>query len=212
MPSRSFLPLAVTPVIGGELKLKSVVMPHATSTASGDDDDGGIASMKEAMAPDEVGSICDTSPLSTDFTRVEIDDMEKLIVSLSRESDDNMRRQTLAEILDKELVGSLNAESDSQGGAATSDIPRFARLFQISLDSVGESVQAAARVVALEKQMQQEKKMADDYDATDAENPLVRPEKSQEELQLWALIDMMVQSKTRVKLHMGSMGSKGKFR
>jgi len=36
--------------------------------------------------------------------------------------------------------------------------------------------------------------------------------KSQEELQLWALIDMMVQSKTRVKLHMGSLGSKGEFR
>jgi hypothetical protein len=29
---------------------------------------------------------------------------------------------------------------------------------------------------------------------------------------LWALIDMMVQSKTRVKMHMGSLGSKGKFR
>ena len=36
--------------------------------------------------------------------------------------------------------------------------------------------------------------------------------KTEEELQLWALIDMMVQSKTRIKLHMGSLGSKGEFR
>jgi hypothetical protein len=36
--------------------------------------------------------------------------------------------------------------------------------------------------------------------------------KSEEELQLWALIDMMVQSKTRVKMYMGTLGSKGEFR
>jgi hypothetical protein len=211
VPSR--LPLAVTPLFGGKLRLKSITVPRATSTSqslSGDDDDGGTAWMREAMASIEVGSICDP----TDFTRGELDNMEKLIVSLSMESDDNKRRQKLDEILDKELVGALNAESCSQGDL---DIPRFARLFQMSLDSVGESVQNAARVSALETQKQHEKRMAYEFDAADAENSsevdgLVRPEKSQEELQLWALIDMMVQSKTRVKLHMGSLGGKGNFR
>ncbi|KAL3796539.1 hypothetical protein ACHAW5_004441 [Stephanodiscus triporus] len=204
VPSRSFLPLVVTPLFGGTIRSKSVVAPHATSTArsaSGDDEDGGTA-----------------WPPPTDFTRGEIDDMEKLIVSLSMEPDDDKRRGKLAEILDKELVCALNAESDSQGGIFNSDIPRFAKLFQISLDTIGERVQSAAREVALEKQQQQEQKLADsDCDADDAwnsteTNGLGRREKSKEELQLWALIDMMVQSKTRVKLHMGSLGSKGNFR
>ena len=51
------------------------------------------------------------------------------------------------------------------------------------------------------------------YDKDNAGNSIetdvmVRREKSEEDLQLWALIDMMVQSKTRVK---GSLGSLGKF-
>jgi hypothetical protein len=139
--------------------------------------------------------------------------MEKLIVSLSRESDDSKRRRQLAEILDKELAGALLVESDSQNGVINSDISRFAKLFQISLNVIGERVQAAARELALEKQQH----MADSEDVNKAGNSievdnLVRREKSKDELQLWALIDMMVQSKTRVKMHMGSLGSKGKFR
>jgi hypothetical protein len=223
VPSRSFLPLVVTPLFGGTIRSKSVVAPHATSTsrsASGGDEDGDTAWIKKAMTSDEVGSIRDTTPPPTDFTRGEIDDMEKLIVSLSMESDDDKRRGKLAEILDKELVGALNTESDSQGGILlfNSDIPRFAKLFQISLDTVGERVQSVAREAALKKQqLQQEQDLADSDDANDAgisieADGLGRRERSKEELQLWALIDMMVQSKTRVKLHMGSLGSKGKFR
>jgi hypothetical protein len=216
VPSRSFLQLVVTPLFRGRLISKSITVPRATSAsqrASDGDDDGGKAWMRETMASNEVGSIGDTSTLPTEFTPCELDDMEKLIVSLSMESDDNKRREKLADILDEELVDALNAESDSQGN---SDLPRFARLFQISLDSVGESVQNAARELALEKRKQQEKK-TDGYDATDAENSsevdsFVRSKKSKEELQLWALIDMMVQSKTRVKLHIGSLGSKGNDR
>jgi hypothetical protein len=119
----------------------------------------------------------------------------------------------LAKIPDKELAGALLVESDSQNSVINSDIPRFAKLFQISLDAIGKRVQAAARELALEKQQQ----MADSEDVNKAGNSikvdnLVRQEKSKDELQLWALIDMMVQSKTRVKMHMGSLGSKGKFR
>ncbi len=170
-------------------------------------------SNKEAMTSDKVGSNAVAPPPLTDFTQGEIDDMEKLIVSLSRESDDSKRRGQLAEIPDKELAGALLVESDSQNSVINSDIPRFAKLFQISLDAIGKRVQAAARELALEKQQQ----MADSEDVNKAGNSikvdnLVRQEKSKDELQLWALIDMMVQSKTRVKMHMGSLGSKGKFR
>ena len=215
VPSWSFLPQSVMPFFGGTIRLKSVMVPHATSTtwsASGDDEDGGTAWIKEAMTSDEVGSNGDAPPRLTNFTQDEIDDMEELIVSLSRESDDSKRRGKLAEILDKELAGALLVESDSQNGVINAGIPRFAKLFQLSLDAIGERVQAAAREVALEKQQQ----MVDSDDADDAVNSievdgLVRREKSKDELQLWALIDMMVQSKTRVKMHMGSLGSKGRF-
>ena len=74
-------------------------------------------------------------------------------------------------------------------------------------------MQAAAREVAAQQQQEQEN-LSLLYDKADdgEEGEMVMRVKSQEELQLWALIDMMVQSKTRVKLHMGSLGSKGEFR
>jgi hypothetical protein len=46
--------------------------------------------------------------------------------------------------------------------------------------------------------------------ADDEENPW--KSKSPEELQLWALVDMMVQSKTIVKKQNGEFGSQGAFR
>lgn len=126
------------------------------------------------------------------FTRSEINEMETLIVSLSREADDITRRKRLADMLDVELAADAsNAES-------------FTNLFQLSLENIGERVQATARELALEKQQQEELQLADIYHADNAGNPIeddvvVRREKSEEELQLWALIDMMVQSKTRIK-------------
>lgn len=74
-------------------------------------------------------------------------------------------------------------------------------------------MQATAREIALEQQQN----LSNIDDVNDPNNgneggDAVKRSKSPEELQLWALIDMMVQSKTRVKLHMGSLGSKGQFR
>ena len=95
------------------------------------------------------------------------------------------------------------------------EVPRFAKLFQLSLDIVGERVQKAAREKAMERQ-EIEGGIENDNDATDKPDAdgegIVERLKSEEELQLWALIDIMVQSKTAVKLHMGSLGSKGTFR
>mmetsp|Transcript_6356 Transcript_6356/g.11326 ORF Transcript_6356/g.11326 Transcript_6356/m.11326 type:complete len:205 (+) Transcript_6356:123-737(+) len=144
-----------------------------------------------------------------EFTQDEMDAMEEVILSLSKESDDDKRREKLATILDEELEASANND-ESDKAAFGAEIPRFAKLFQLSLDSVGERVQTAAREVAMEQQEQN----ANNGDGThdDAGSEPVERVKSAEELQLWALIDMMVQSKTRVKLHMGSLGSKGEFR
>mmetsp|Transcript_3455 Transcript_3455/g.5404 ORF Transcript_3455/g.5404 Transcript_3455/m.5404 type:complete len:143 (-) Transcript_3455:105-533(-) len=142
--------------------------------------------------------------------------MDQLILSLSKESDDEKRRERLAGILDKELADASNnaiVEGDSDEADSGSEIPRFAELFQLSLDSIGERVQTAAREKALEQQQTLDSgDDASDVKSTSEGEDVVKRQKSQEELQLWALIDMMIQSKTRVKLHMGSLGSKGEFR
>lgn len=155
-----------------------------------------------------------------EFGQDEVNDMEDLILSLSKESDDDTRREKLAGIMDKELAdGSNNAASgdDPDGTAVGAETPRFAKLFQSALDNVGEKVQADAREKALEQQQQMNLIDSDDMDAQDGGDGSEGGErtkrvKSPEELQLWALIDMMVQSKTLVKSHMGSLGSKGEFR
>mmetsp|Transcript_50528 Transcript_50528/g.107630 ORF Transcript_50528/g.107630 Transcript_50528/m.107630 type:complete len:176 (+) Transcript_50528:327-854(+) len=158
--------------------------------------------------------------LSPEFTQDEINQMDELILSLSKESDDNKRRDRLAGILDKELADASNSNNACADGVLEkavlgAEIPRFAKLFQLSLDSIGEKVQADAREVALEQQqrtLNNNDGVSDDAKDGNEEGHAFERVKSQEELQLWALIDMMVQSKTRVKLHMGSLGSKGEFR
>lgn len=131
-------------------------------------------------------------------------------VSLSKESNDEKRREKLSNLLQKELESP--AEGDSTL-ATEPQVPRFAKLFQLSLDNVGERVQTAAREKAMARQEAEESSSNEAAnEAKDGEEGVVERLKSEEELQLWALIDMMVQSKTAVKLHMGSLGSKGSFR
>jgi hypothetical protein len=126
-------------------------------------------------------------------------------VTLSMESNDEKRREKLSGILEKELK--LTTGNDTP--ELNAEVPRFAKLFQLSLDNVGERVQTAAREKAMERQ---EAETSSETDETQDEKDTVERVKSEEELQLWALIDIMVQSKTAVKLHMGSLGSKGSFR
>jgi hypothetical protein len=119
------------------------------------------------------------------------------------ESNDDKRREKLSGILEKELKSTKEKDSTLE---LNPEVPRFAKLFQISLDNVGERVQTAAREKAMQRQE------AEVNSETDDTQDVVERVKSEEELQLWALIDIMVQSKTAVKLHMGSLGSKGSFR
>lgn len=152
--------------------------------------DDGRSNQNENIDDVNCGRVGDDAPAA--FTQAQINEMENLIESLSREADDNTRRKRLADMLDEELAADAsNAES-------------FTKLFQLSLDNIGERVQANARELALEKQQQEELNLADIYNADNVGNPIeadvvVRREKSEEELQLWALIDMMVQSKTHIK-------------
>ena len=189
---------------------------------SSDDGSGGTEWIKKSMGSDEGDGSTNNSgaspspPMSPNFTKEEIEDMNKVILSLSKERDDEKRRERLAGLFDSELAYDKNAGEEVD----TNESPRFAQLFQTSLDIVGQEIQTAAREAA-EKQLQQDQWREQDTD--DAEKDLfkeieatekkrVERVKSSEELQLWALIDMMIQSKTRVKKYMGSLGSKGEFR
>jgi len=190
-------------------------------SSDGDGSSGGTEWIKDAMGSVEgVGNsnsgASPPPPISPNFTKEEIESMNKVILSLSKETDDEKRRERLAGIFDSELAYDKNAgeEVDAENS------PRFAQLFQTSLDIVGQEIQTAAREAA-EKQLQQDQWREQDTDDTEkdlfkeieaTEKKRVERVKSSEELQLWALIDMMIQSKTRVKKYMGSLGSKGEFR
>ena len=177
----------------------------------------------------------DDNVSSSLFTQSEIHDMENLIVSLSQISDDALRREKMASLFDMELAAAAAAAAAAASTASNEDgftssggdgdereVPRFAQLFQVALNTIGERVQASAREVAstiiATNDEDDDASMAERGGVGDDDNSAVKlpqstmREKSQEEMQLWALIDMMVQSKTRVKLHMGKLGSKGEFR
>ena len=114
--------------------------------------------------------------IDSDYTESEVEDMEQLIVSISREATDQKRRDRLALVFQDALAGNSRSY-------------RFSGLFNEILMVVGDRVKLEAEQKALQQQQQQE--------ASDNEDPLTT--KTPEEQQLWALIDMMVQSKIIVK-------------
>lgn len=112
--------------------------------------------------------------------------MEELIISLSAEQNDEARRERVASIFARELA-------DTSIGDAP---PPFTTLFGSALEKVGTELQETAR----EKAEQQQ--------GGKVEDPGERVQTA-EEKQLWALIDMMVQSKTLVrKATVGSLKKK----
>lgn len=112
----------------------------------------------------------------------ELTDMEELIISLSLEPTDESRRERLAGLFQEVLT------------KPNGDPKRFSDLFDRTLIEVGDRV----RKEALEKLEQKQN------------NEGVEG-KTAEELQVWALVDMMVQSKTMVKRANGELGNGGTF-
>ena len=118
------------------------------------------------------------SPLNEE---ADITEMNNLIESLSLEEDDDLRRKRVAELFAKKYC----------------DIP-FCSLFDQQLIVMGDVVKKQAA-----------EKMPDPPASADGESKSEEPdgeqstqqerEKSAEEKQLWALVDMMIQSKTIVK-------------
>eukprot|EP00815_Leptocylindrus_aporus_P010525 CAMPEP_0116063698 /NCGR_PEP_ID=MMETSP0322-20121206/8587_1 /TAXON_ID=163516 /ORGANISM="Leptocylindrus danicus var. apora, Strain B651" /LENGTH=152 /DNA_ID=CAMNT_0003549401 /DNA_START=237 /DNA_END=695 /DNA_ORIENTATION=- len=100
-------------------------------------------------------------------------DVDWLVMSLSREKDDDKRRERLRAVFEKH--GSEEGFADS---------------FAKSIQTVGTSVQQVAREKAQER----------GFDKEASEDVSIElPQKTNDELQLWALVDMMVQSKLIVR-------------
>ena len=122
----------------------------------------------------------------------EMAQMEELVLSLCKEADDALRRQRVESFFAKEL---------SAAGTSIGDHPpRFANLFQVALERVGSSVQERARKQAIQEQEAQQAREENSPAAVGSSDAVYAPrEKSAEELQLWACVDIMVQSKMLVR-------------
>ena len=151
------------------------------------------------------------------------DGMKDLIIDLSKEGTDDVRRSRLQTIIIQGL---------EEGDAET-----FSVLFQQALEAIGNEVQAEARELAMQRYEERDAAETINEEAvaasaaaaasssgdsnTNGESSPIRVEKVNEtsegtiksplETQLWALVDMMVQSKTMIKKAKGQLGSKGTF-
>ena len=145
------------------------------------------------------------------------DGMKELIIDLSKEGTDDVRRSRLQTIIVQGL---------EEGDAET-----FSVLFQQALEAIGNEVQAEARELAMQRYEERDAAETINEEAvaasssgdsnTNGESSPIRVEKVNEtsegtiksplETQLWALVDMMVQSKTMIKKAKGQLGSKGTF-
>jgi hypothetical protein len=126
-----------------------------------------------------------------DYTDEEIQDMRQMILSLSLEGTDESRRSRLENVF-SEFFQRTNGMPD-----------RFATLFDRLVIKIGDEVQTEAKKRFYEAQaatatIEQE----GDKISSDGDNELAddgKREKLPDELQLWALVDMMVQAKTLAK-------------
>jgi hypothetical protein len=136
---------------------------------------------------------------NNDFGEKEVKEMEGLIISLSLEPTDESRRERLHSIFD-EALARPNGRPE-----------QFSDLFDQALVTVGEEVKAEAQKAALESQETASlpEEQSEDTDQDEASSSST--EKSPQQRQLWALVDMMVQSKTIVKKHSGELGNRGTF-
>lgn len=149
-----------------------------------------------------------------EYSEEEVLDMTELIRSLSLEPTDHDRRTRVKEVF-HEALGRPNGSPQ-----------RFTTLFDKILIQYGEKVQndakkkyfeeeeKAAAAAAAAESSGEEKEETEPVSENTPEDEDVQPVirvKTPEELQLWALVDMMVQTKTIVKKNNGELGSKGTF-
>lgn len=147
------------------------------------------------------------------YSQTECQEMRDLILSLSLEPTDHDRRTRVRDVFHEALAGPNGMPK------------RFTDLFNKILIEVGDEVQNEVK-----KKFSQDQLLEalvednDDGEASIIEDPatagveeegeVVPPpkrKKSPEELQLWATVDMMIQTKTIVKKENGELGNEGTF-
>jgi hypothetical protein len=142
---------------------------------------------------------------SEEYSEAEVIDMKELIRSLSVEPTDHDRRTRVKNIFHEAL------------GRPNGSPKRFTDLFDKILIQFGDEVQNEAKKKYFEEERvarEEERPLVVGGDSELSDNDDAHPEKREktpEELQLWALVDMMVQTKTIVKKNSGELGSKGTF-
>ena len=137
------------------------------------------------------------------YSDTECQEMRNLILSLSLEPTDHDRRKRVKKVFHEAL-------------ARPNGMPkRFTDLFDKILIEVGDEVQNEAKKKFFEDQATAAPAVeatADNNDQPEDEDMgPPRREKTPTEMQLWALVDMMVQTKTIVKRENGELGNKGTF-
>jgi hypothetical protein len=140
---------------------------------------------------------------SYEFTDAEVSEMESLILTLSKISADDSRRGRVAAIFEETFATDSSHESISNQQL---DAKRFCHLFDKVLIRVGDQVQQQA--AAAKPLPSDVGAITSDDDSSGASGERT---KTKEELQLWALVDMMVQSKTIIKRASGELGKDGVF-
>ena len=139
-----------------------------------------------------------------DYSATETQEMRDLILSLSLEPTDHDRRSRVRDVFHEAL-------------ARPNGMPkRFTDLFDKVLIEVGDQVQNEAKKKFFEDEAAAaaaQKSDPKESSSAGEDESLLPTEriKSPEELQLWALVDMMVQTKTIVKKVNGELGSQGTF-
>jgi hypothetical protein len=130
-----------------------------------------------------------SSVSNDEFDSSNRDEVTSLIMDLSKETNDEIRREKLSSLLKERLN-----QEDSVEAA------KFALLWDKIVIEIGSKVQEEARAKAEESAISQsgEKNVNSDPEVTSDHNDSTGV-KSGEELKLWAMIDMMIQSKHIIK-------------
>lgn len=118
-----------------------------------------------------------TKDSSLQSNESESDEVRELILTLSLEADDEQRRTKLKSLLEEKLAQDDVVES-----------AKFAHLWDTNIIQIGGEIQNNARLEAEQNKQ--------------SENGTIGSGKNEKEKQLWAMVDMMVQSKSITKLIM----------
>ena len=113
-------------------------------------------------------------------------DMQRVILSLSNVADDQSRRERLSRLFKVKLQGQDGGEF-------------FMKQFDIAMIAVGNGIRLDVANLASAVAMKQSIIANSDEETEMPSHPLQSQPKSQLESQLWACVDMMVQSKTLMK-------------